>query len=58
MNEERLNNILLLQVHKEETDTLNLTEIARLFVSANTRRENFWGKFAYFFSFPYMTLYF
>ena len=46
MSEERLNNILLLHVHKEETDTLDLTEIARLFVSANTRREDFFGKFA------------
>ena len=43
MSEERLNNILLLHVHKEETDTLDLTEIAHLFVSANTRREEFFG---------------
>lgn len=41
MSEENLNNVLLLHVHKEETDTLNVTEIARLFVSANTRREDF-----------------
>ena len=46
MSEERLNNIMLLHVHKEETDTLDLTEIARLFVSANTRRNDFFGKFA------------
>ena len=41
MTEERLNNILLLHVHKEETDAFNLTEVARLFVSANTRTEVF-----------------
>ena len=29
MMEGRLNNILLLHVHKEETDVLNLTEVAR-----------------------------
>ena len=45
MSEERLNNILLLHVHKEETDTLDLTEIAHLYVSANTRREEFFVLF-------------
>lgn len=45
MTEERLNNILLLYAHKDETDHLDLTEIAHLFVSSNTRREEFFGKF-------------
>ena len=45
MTEERLNNILLLHAHKEETDTLNLTEVARSFVSANTRRTDYFGKY-------------
>ena len=38
MTEERSKNILLIHAHKEETDTLNLTEVACSFVFANTRR--------------------
>ena len=45
MTEQRLNNILLLHAHKEMTDALNLTEIARLFVSCNARRVEFFGNF-------------
>ena len=41
MTEQRLNNILLLHAHKEMMDALNLTEIARLFVSCNARRVEF-----------------
>ena len=36
MTEERLNNAILLHVHKEETDQLNLKEIASEFVTAMT----------------------
>ena len=43
MSEERLNNVMLLYVHKEETDSLDLQEIASVFVSANTRRMEFFG---------------
>ena len=43
MSEERLNNVMLLHVHKEETDALDVQEIASLFVSANTRRMELFG---------------
>ena len=45
MTEEHLNKILLLHTQEEETDTLNLTEVARSFVSANTRRTDYFGKY-------------
>ena len=45
MNACRLNNLLLLHVHKSKTDTLDLHSIAKKFVSVNCRRENFFGKF-------------
>ena len=45
MTEQRLNNILLLHTHKEMTDALDLTEIARSFVSSNERRTEFFGNF-------------
>ena len=45
MTEERLNNILLLHTHKEETDALDLIHIANLFASANDRRKEFFGNF-------------
>ena len=41
MTEKRLNNVMLLHVHKDETDALDLREIAKSFVSANTRRMDF-----------------
>ena len=45
MPEERLNNVLLLNVHKEEADSLDLINIAYNFVSANARRCDYFGKF-------------
>jgi len=45
MNACRLNNLLLLHVHKSKTDTLDLHFIAKKFVSVNCCRENFFGKF-------------
>ena len=45
MTEERLNNVILLHVHKEETDHLNLKEIASEFVTANDRRLSYFGNF-------------
>ena len=45
MSEERLNNVLLLNVHKEEADSLDLINIACNFVSANARRQEYFGKF-------------
>ena len=45
MNPCRLNNLFLLHVHKSRTDALDLVTIAKKFISANSRRENYFGKF-------------
>ena len=45
MTQERLNNLLLLYVHSERTDALDLVAIAKEFVVANSRPMNFLGKF-------------
>lgn len=45
MTECRLNNLFLLYVHKSMTDTLDLSQIAKDFVSVNSRRMNYFGKF-------------
>jgi len=42
----RLNNIFLLYVHQHITDSLDLCKIAREFVSVNTRRMHYFGKFS------------
>ena len=41
MSQQRLNNIMLLIVHKDLTDGLDLPTIARQFVDANERRRHF-----------------
>ena len=40
----RLNNLFLLHVHKSRTDALDLDTIAKKFISANSQRENYFGK--------------
>ena len=45
MTECRLNNLFLLYVHKSMTDTLDLSQIAKHFISVNSRRMNYFGKF-------------
>ena len=47
MTEERLNNVLLLNVHmnREEAGNLELKEIACMFVAANKRRTSVFGHF-------------
>ena len=45
MTEKRLNNCLLLHVHKDLTDQLNLFEIANEFISLNPQRKIFWFLF-------------
>ena len=47
MIEQGLNNLLSLNAHKEETDALDLMEIANSFVSTNERQCEFIGKFLY-----------
>ena len=46
MTEKRLNNCLLLDIHKDLTNSLDLKEIASDFVSANDERQRFFGSFA------------
>ena len=43
MSQQRLNSIMLLNVHKDLTDGLDLPTIARQFVDANERRRHFFG---------------
>ena len=43
MSQKRLNNTLLLNIHKEETDNLVVADVARLFISYNERRQRFFG---------------
>ena len=44
MTNKRTNNLLLLHIHKEKMDCLNLVDIAKQFVGVNERRSYF-GKF-------------
>ena len=41
MTEARLNNVLLLHAHKDQTDVLNLFDIAETFASLNLHRREF-----------------
>ena len=43
MSQQRLNNIMLLNVHKDLTDGLDLPTVARQFVDASERRRHFFG---------------
>ena len=45
MTEKRLNNCLLLHAHKDETDSLNLEEVAKEFISVNAERKRHFGSF-------------
>lgn len=45
MTEKRLNNCLLLHVHKDLTDELCLTEVAKEFVSVNVERSRYFGSY-------------
>ena len=42
MSQTRLNHCMLLHVHKERTDKLDILQVVREFVSANERRQFFW----------------
>ena len=41
MTQERLNHVIMLHTHKDRTDEIELTEIAKEFVSFNERRVGF-----------------
>ena len=45
MTQSRLNNILLLHCHKEMTDAIDLTAIAKDFIAAKEKRKTFFGVF-------------
>ena len=45
MTNKRTNNLLVLHIHKEKTDCLNLVDIAKQFVEVNERRRSYFGKF-------------
>lgn len=46
MGQERLNHLMVLHVHKSETDSLDLIQIANTFVSRNDHREQVFGTFS------------
>ena len=48
MSQNRLNNLFLLYVYKDKTDELSLNEIAKEFVSVNTRRLHCFSVFLYY----------
>ena len=41
MSQQRLNHVMLLHIHKERTDNINLTVIAKEFTAVNERRRTF-----------------
>ena len=43
MTRQHLNNVMLLNVHKDLTDTLDLVNVGRQFVGANECRRHFFG---------------
>ena len=43
MTESRLNNVMLLHTHKDITDDLDIIKIAKEFISANSRRLNYFA---------------
>ena len=43
LGEERLNNLMLLNIHQEETKNLSLEDVANEFASKNERRTNDFG---------------
>ena len=45
MSGDRLNNVLLWNVHKEQATSLDLINIAYNLVFANARRRDYFGKF-------------
>ena len=45
MTEKRLNNCLLLYIHKDSTDELDVIELAKDFISINAERNRFFGSF-------------
>ena len=45
MTQERLNNVMILNGHKERPDALDLMAVAKDFLQASDRRRDFFGSF-------------
>ena len=45
MADERLNNLMILHIHREKTDKLDLVDIANWFVGKNVTRKRMFGRF-------------
>ncbi len=45
MSESRLNNLMMLHIHKERTDSLSLFSIANNFVDLSDHRQTMFGTF-------------
>ena len=45
MSEQRLNNCLLLHIHKDITDSCDMEKVAKDFIAVNTERRNYFGVF-------------
>ena len=45
MSQSRLNNVMVLHVHKNLTDKLSLVDIGNNFISDSSHRESLFGKF-------------
>ena len=48
MSQERLNHCMLLSIHKEKTDEINLKNVATVFCEANEERRRTFGIFFFF----------
>ena len=46
MSQLRLNNIMILHVHKDKTDNMEIIKVANDFVQGSSRREQIFGIFA------------
>ena len=47
VTEKRLNNVMILHVHKDYTDELSLVEVANDFIQGSDHRRNYFGKFVH-----------
>ena len=45
MSEQRLNNYLLLHIHKDLTDSCDIEKVSKNFIAVNTEHRNYFGVF-------------
>ena len=48
MTQTRFNSLVILHIHKDRTDQLNLIDVANEFVARNDNRKRYFGKFSAF----------